>query len=1212
MMRDLIRGGGGGGGSKGGGKKQRAPVEAADSLRSRQYARVIDLVSEGEIGGLADGMKSVYLDNTPLQNPDGSFNFNDVTIIERPGTQSQAYVPGFSAAEAETAVNAEVTHAASVTRTISNTNTNAVRVTVSVPQLTSQNTSIDGASVEIAIDVQNNGGGFVAQSLRSVTDRSKFSVTSPGGVMLQDSSVVSVDVRWTGLLIVTRLYFDETVDTTQQNCNMSLQYRVAGSGGAWTTAQSFTFAGKPTQSQPNPFQPPIWVAPTADKTFSLSLASDSYEFRVVKNSGTGLAAIVGGSVYVPSYTDVISGKTTSKYQRAYRIDLPTGGPWEIRVRRITADSGSATLQNATWWDSLTELIEAKLRYPNSALVAVEVNSEQFSNIPVRSYDCYGLLVQIPDNYDPITRVYTGTWSGNFVTAWTDNPAWVFYDLIVNDRYGLGEFISASQVDKWSLYSIAQYCDELVEDGFGGMEPRFTCFLYLQSQEEAYTVLANVASIFRAYSYWAGGSMVAVQDSPSDPVALFTPANVVDGEFVYQGSGRGTRHTVALVAWNDPDDAYRQKIEYVADEAGIARYGVQQTDIVAIGCKSRGQAHRAGRAILYSERMETESVQFRTGLIDATVFPGAIIHTHDPVRAGVRFGGRVQSATTTAITLDGAVTIESGKTYELSCILPDGSVESRAVTNGAGSATVLTLATALSDTPLNYSMWVLAANDLLPESWRVVGVTEVDKVNAEITAISYRPDKYDAIETGLVLEPLPNSNLNASAPDTPIGMTVTESLYLTGLGTVGVKAVVGWQAVSSASYYLLDYRKAEGNAVTVELFSNSHDIQPIEEGDYVFSLVAVNALGRRSQPFVMDVTIHGKQSPPADVENLQLNAITGMAFVSFNPATDLDVLVGGYLRMRHSSLTTGATWNDSVDIGAQVPGNATSVVLPLLEGTYLAKWFDSTGNQSENAVSIITNAPSVMSMNAIELIEEHPAWAGTMTDVSYDPSFGGIKLGGTTLIDDMTDLIDDWPLIDSLGGLQPDGEYLFFNDVDLGAVVTSRLTATLETQSFDEFDLIDDRAELIDDWLSFDGDLITDTSAVLYVRTTNDNPAGSPVWSSWAPFFVGDYTARAFQFKVVMATLSSTHNIVVTALSVAVDMPDIIDSAENIVSGAATKSVTFNLTFKALKGLAITAENMATGDYYTISNKTTSGFDILFKNSGGSNVSRTFDYIARGY
>jgi len=1078
MKRDLdptvIRGAGGGGGKGGGGGggSSRAPIESPDSLRSRQYARVIDLVSEGEIEGLVDGLKSVYLDDTPVQAADGTLNFSGVTLVTRTGTQSQTYIPGFPAVEAETAVSTEFTYALPVTRTISNVNADAVRVTVSVPQLSYQSLTtgdITATSVSIAIDINTAGGGWV-QAL----------------------------------------------------------------------------------------------------------------------------------------TDTISGKTTSRYQRAYRLELPGNGPWDIRLRRLTADSTQSNLRNATWWDSYTEIIDSKLRYPNSALCALAVDAEQFRAIPRRGYDIKGLKVRIPSNYDPVTRAYSGVWDGTFDVAWTDNPAWCFYDLLTSERYGLGAFLDETQIDKWALYTIGQYCDELVPDGFGGQEPRFTCNLYLQTREEAYRAVNSFASIFRGMVCWSGGALVPVQDAPGDVVAMFAPANVVGGQFQYQGSSAKARHTVALVAWNDPADRYRQKIEYVEDGEGIARYGVIQTEILAVGCTSRGQAHRIGRWLLYTERMESETVTFRAGLEGLAVAPGDIIQTTDPIRAGSRMGGRIESATASAVTLDATVTLESGKTYTLWAALPDGTVASRSVATGAGSTAVLAVAPDFPAAPQAQALWVLAANDLVPETWRVISVTEIDRTQAEIVAVAHRAEKFDAVEQNLVLEPLQTSSLS-STPDPPTDIDVTESLYLVTSSVVGARITVSW--LGRTTFYELQYRRDGGNWAIASTQASSLDIQPAEPGDYDFRLTAINALGRRSVTVEFSETIYGLSSAPGNVSGFSIAAIGGAAHLSWDASTDLDVIVDGHLRVRHTPDTVAPDWSSAVDIGPQIPGSATNAVLPLVAGTYLAKWIDSTGNESAAASGIVTDAPSILNLNVVETVVEHPTFSGAKTGVAKVT--GGITLDSAETIDEQLANIDTWPRLGALGGIATSGEYAFAGSVDLGSVQTARLTAALAAAGYDMLDLIDERPN-VDSWPSVDGDLIDDVACTIWVRSTPDDPGGTPAWSAWAPFVVGDYTARAFQFKAVLETFYATHNLLVSELQVTVDMPDRIESGEDIVSGAGAYSVTYALPFMVPPAVGISAQGMATGDYYELANKDKTGFDITFRNAGGSAVSRTFDYIAKGY
>lgn len=993
-----IRGSGGGGKDAGGGG--RSPIESPDSLRSRQYARVVDLLSEGEIVGLVDGLKSVYLNDTPVQNADGSYNFSGVTMASRVGTQSQDYIPGFASVEAETAVSVPVEAAAPVVRSISNANANAVRVTVSVPQLTQQNTEngdIGGTSVSIAIDVQTGGGG-----------------------------------------------------------------------------------------------------------------------------------------YVEKITDTINGKTTSRYQRAYRIELTGAGPWDVRVRRLTADSVSSTLNNATYWDSYTEIVDAKLRYPNSALVAMSVDSERFNSIPGRGYEMKGLLVRIPSNYDPEDRSYTGIWDGTFTTAWTDNPAWCFYDLVTNARYGLGAFIDASQVEKWALYEIAQHCDELVPDGYGGMEPRFTCSLYLQTREEAFKVVNDMAAIFCGMAFWGAGSIIPVQDAPSDPVKLFTNANVVPSAegmyFNYAGSSVKTRHTVALVSWNDPADRYKQKIEYVEDLEGISLYGIVQTEVAALGCTSRGQAHRYGRRILYTERMETETISFRAGLDGLDLAPGDVFQTTDPVRAGVRLGGRLIAATADTLTLDADVTLDGAATYTLWAVLPNGAVESRAVVTGAGTTSVLAVSPDFSDAPQAMAMWVLAASNLAPETWRAISISEADGgLIAEISALKYSPNKYLEIEQGIVLEALPTSALSTTQ-GAPAGFIISEDLYLITPSVVGARITASWQG--NAARYELQYRIQGGNWSTVYATATSVDIQPVEAGTYEFTLTAISTLGVRSIPVPATKEIYGKTAAPAQVGSFVVTKVGGVAIAVWALVADLDVRVGGRIVVRHSPMVSGATWQDGVVL-EEFTGDSVTGLLPLITGTYMVKAKDSSGIYSLTSSSFIATEGMVTGFNTVATSTQAPDFDGAKDGVALVD--GAIQLDGSLLISEMTGLISTWPKLSGLGGIRTEGAYEFDAYMDLGSVATRRFEADLSCLSVDTGDFISFRG-LVSEWDSISGAVINDCDATLYAATTDDDPAGSPFWSEWTPYFVGDFTCRAIKHRLALTSGSPTHNIQISNLTVHAKVP----------------------------------------------------------------------------
>jgi hypothetical protein len=1069
----LITGAGGGSG-KGGKKGGRVPVEAADTLQSRAFVQIIDLIGEGEIEGLVEGYKSIFLDGTPLQNDDGTYNFPGFEISARTGSQSQDYIEGFPASEREVAVATEFTYDTPIVKTISNSEVDAVRVRVSLPALSKQNSSngdLNGSEVAFAIDVQNDGGGF-----------------------------------------------EEKV------------------------------------------------------------------------------------------RDEIIGKCLSKYERSYRIELEGDGPWDIRCRRITPDSTSALLNNKTTFEAYTEIVDGKLAYPNSALVAIKVDSSQFQNVPVRSYDMKLLRVKVPTNYVPATRTYNGSWDGTFYVAWTDNPAWIFYDLLTNERYGLGAFIPEAQIDKWGLYSIAQYCDELVPDGFGGTEPRFTCNVYFQAAEEAYKVIQDLASCFQGMVYWANGIITAVQDSPQDPAFLFAPANVVDGVFTYQGSSAKSRHSVALVTWNDPEDSYRQKVEYVEDADAIARYGVIEAQVAAFGCSSRGQAHRVGKWLLYTEQNQTEVVTFKTGLNGALCRPGDVIKIADPARAGSRRAGRIVSASGVNIVVDSSLSIDPA-THTFSAVLPDGTVEEKSISAISGSA--ITLSSAFSTDPAPQSIWMVSSEAVEPQYFKIIGIQEAGDGVHEITALAHNPDKYDAVENNLKLETRSISNLR-TVPDSPNGLIITETLYESN-GDVKVKATVSWNPVSTAASYVVQYQRDSLNPITLpETSSNEIEILNAEPGMYSVKVYAISPLGIKSVSSVTEKQIFGKVNPPGNVQNFSMIPMANTAYLSWDKSTDLDVLIGGSVRIRWTPVTDEPLWRDTIDIVPALSGTASRAQVPLLAGTYMAKFFDSSGISSVDEAIIITTIPEPLSLNVVETLTEHTSFAGTMTGMAYFPEYEGIAIEAADLIDDVTDVdaLVNW---DFPGGVATGGEYQFANDLDLGGVYSSRLTAHIKAAAVNIADFFDMREDNIDDWQDFDGLLIDDVNAILYMKSTEDDPADvGAVWTDWKPFFVGEYKARAFKFKLVCTSGQGQHNIIIKELSVTIDMPDRIAQFGGLVSGTDPYDVIYEKPFKENPVIGITASNLSSGERYEITNETTDGFTIIFKDASDNPVSRTFNVLAKGY
>lgn len=603
-------------------------TEEENSLRSSATARVIDLISEGPTEGIVDGLKGVYLNQTPVQAQDGSYNFSGVYFTERTGETDQDWISGFPAAETEVGLNTEVKYDFPITRTISDASTDAIRVKINVPQLS---------------DLDTDSG---------------------------------------------------------------------------------------------------------------DLRGSKVELQILVKTATGTGFVLAKNV-------TIEGKNVAPYERSIRIDLPSGGaPWDVRVVRITEDSDRSSLSNSTVWTGYTQIVDAKLSYPDTALAALLVDARQFGNrVAERTYHYKGIHSPVPSNYNPVTREYTGIWDGTFKSAYHNNPAWVLYALKTNKRYGLGDFISPEAVDKFGLYEIGQYCDELVPDGYGGTEPRYTFNGVIRSRTEAAKVLDNVASVFRGMLYWGAGAVTTTADMPSTAKKLVTPANVLEGTFTYSGTPLSARSSSVAVTWANPADLGKTSVLIVQRDDLIRKFGDRRREISAVGCTSRGQAQRVAEWILYTEEYETEIVTYQASLDHANVRPGTIVSIADPSYAGARMGGRLVSVTDdpngAVFVLDGAVTMDASENYSISIMNPDGEIKSFDLVNPDDTVTTVTASTdfaAAGDVPEAGAMWIITGSDVAPRDFRVISNIEKKKNVYEITGTIYNDSKYGFVERNLDLDP----------------------------------------------------------------------------------------------------------------------------------------------------------------------------------------------------------------------------------------------------------------------------------------------------------------------------------------------------------------------------------------------------------------------------------------------------------------------------
>ncbi|HBO6210685.1 TPA: DUF1983 domain-containing protein [Pseudomonas aeruginosa] len=545
-----------------------------------------------------------------------------------------------------------------------------------------------------------------------------------------------------------------------------------------------------------------------------------------------------GGAYQQVLLDAVDGKTTSRYERSQRIDLPAATTgWQVRVRRITPNQNSSLIADTMLIAGLTEVIDAKLRYPNTALLYIEFSAEQFSNIPAVTVECKARKVQVPTTYDPELRTYTGVWDGSFKSAWTNNPAWITYDISTNARFGLGKRIKPWMVDKWELYKIAQYCDQLVPDGKGGQEPRFLCDLNLQSRSQAWTLLRDIAAIYRGMSYWAQGQLVSQADMPrtADFDYVFTRANVIDGKMTYGAASARTRYSRALVSYDNPANNYDTDVTGYSDAPLLRRYGDNPVELSAIGCTRESEAQRRGKwAVLTS--VQDRTITFATGMEGRIPLPGYIIPVADSLLAGREIGGRISAVAGRVVTLDRVTQAKAGDRLIIN--LPSGRAEGRTVQSVNGKA--VTVTAAYSETPESELCWALDADDLAVQLYRVMSTKRDENGQWTINGLQYEPSKFDHIDTGARLEERPISIIPVTTVQPPASVTLS-SRWTIDQGLAVSTMTITWPAVEGAVAYDVEWKKDSGNWIRLpRAGTTSVDVTGIYAGGYLARVRAVSA------------------------------------------------------------------------------------------------------------------------------------------------------------------------------------------------------------------------------------------------------------------------------------------------------------------------------------------------------------------------------------
>uniref|UniRef100_UPI0028A955B3 host specificity protein J n=2 Tax=unclassified Pseudomonas TaxID=196821 RepID=UPI0028A955B3 len=575
----------------------------------------------------------------------------------------------------------------------------------------------------------------------------------------------------------------------------------------------------------------------------------------------------------------VNRKNVTKYERSHRIDLPAGRRWAIRARRITPEANSSLVQDGMYVEAIAEVVDSDQEYPLTAVSCLEYDAEQFGgDIAKIAVLMRGRIVRVPMNYDPVTRAYAtsgagttnGVWDGTFKEAYTNNPAWVFYDLALHPYYGLGDRVDSTMINRWSLYRIGQYCDQLVPDGKGGMEPRFTCNLYLQKQAEAWAVLQDLAAIFHGLAFWDGSQITVNADMPQDPVYNYTLSQILDdGAVKYTGSKLRDRHSQAMVSFDDPDRGYDTDKEPVFDESAIAEYGVREISVEAVGCTSRGQAQRAGQWALMTEQLQLRGASFRVGLDGYIPKPGKVITLSDPMLAGRANGGRIAAVAGRVVTVDRDIEVPTGA--RLLVNLPSGKSEARQVRSVAGRQ--ITVMADFSEAPQPECGWVLDFDDLKLMQFYVRNVTRPEWHQFQLECIQYEPSKFDAIDYGTVIDDRPISVLPPGVQDAPARVLIGSHSSV-DQGMAVTTMTISWDAAPGAVAYDVEWRWGSRDWVKVPRTGElAADVRGVYAGQYLARVRAVSSMDVSSIPTTSMLTnVAGKTTPPPAVTHLTTESL----------------------------------------------------------------------------------------------------------------------------------------------------------------------------------------------------------------------------------------------------------------------------------------------------------------------------------------------------
>jgi len=1246
------------------------PAVTGDVLASKQFQTLVELLGSGVIegfpsaAGLTQGttaynnaaLKDVFLNGTQvLQSTasntspaDTDFNFPNISFEPRFGTPSQTAIQGISEIETETSVSVAVTKASPVSRSITNTSVNAVRVTLGFPSLQKfeDDGDINGAEVAINIQTIENDGTTTTVITDTVKGRTASTYFRDYKINFASGTSFPVTIR------VNRTT-DDSTETTLQNSSF------------WS---SFTEIINEQRAYAN--------------SAHVAIRFDAQTFPTIPKR---MYKVRGTKIKIPHNGTVQSDGSIS-YSGTFNGSFKT-------------DTGTYSQSDTT----------VTITISNHGLAIGDIVSIDYTSGSAINGD-FAIATSADVNTFTVTAAESATNSGDVsvtLKEFTNDPAWILYDLLTTSK-GFGDQIDTTQLDVFSFYSASVYCAEQVDDGFGGTEPRFSCNVVIQNQKQAYNLINDLCSVMRVMPFYSAGTILITQDRPTDPSYLFNLSNVTEQGFSYTNSARNSKVTVVNVAYFNNET---QEIDYetVEDTALQAKYGVVTKNLRGFATTSRGQASRLGKWFLYTQSNEAEVVSFTTSLESGTIVrPGAVINIADPLRAGVRRGGRIKTGvSTTQIIVDDENNTDLATTGSatLSVILADGTLETKTIDTISG--TTITVSSAFSSTPPSNSVWVIENTTVQLQTFRVIGVTEVGQLAYQITAVAHNSSKYSNVEDGTALAARTITTLTELKPS-PSNLSSSEQIVVLNNRAVS-KLFIQWQPVLGVTEYMVQYRFENENFISERITRPDFTIFETKNGTYEIRVFSYNALGKPStNPATTSITTIGKTALPADVQNLRIEPISDQFVrLRFDKSTDVDVIHGGNVVVRSSNLTDGTgTFTNSVDVVPALPGSISETIVPnIVSGEYILKFRDDGGRLSSGEASVIVNSPDPFPKLSVLVDREDldaTPFAGAKVDCFFSDEVNGLVLGSLELLDDVTDF-DDINDFDFLGAVDiTGGSYEFANTLDLGGKQPLRLLRHFVTQGFYPNDLIDKRSGNIDTWTDFDGATAVDVGALLLVATTDLDPdlsvsatyeqsgttititksshgysvgdfvvidftAGSATdgnyeiasktdntftvtsatsatissgtsctyganFTRFNPFVNGTYVGRGFKFRCEMDSDDPAQSIEIDQLGYTAELESRTETSLGnagastggfIASGTSQKSVTFTNTFftgqsgtsvaadSVLPSIGITIENAESGDFFALSSITGSGFNIDIKN-GSSHVNRNFKYAATGF